>query len=358
MSYLGNGVGRQQVGAGQLGPAAVQYSNLDTSVTGPMSGYKNKIINGNFDIWQRATSGAGTGYCADRWYQAVAGSTCTGSRQAFTLGQTAVPYEPTYYYRAVVASVVNAPNYSIIQQRVESVRTFAGQQATLSFYAKADAAKNICVEFMQSFGTGGSPSADVVGIQSTTVPLTTNWQKYTVTVTFPSILGKTLGANGDDMIIALFWLEGGSNWNSRTNNLGQQSGTFEFSQVQFESGPNATQFEYRPRGIELALCQRYYYKTYDQGTVPGTATGNGAVQKLSVGANMFDCWAFPVAMRAAPSVLLYNASTGTTGTWRDATSNDRVVTATTSSQTLVAFNSTTVGSGAIITGHITANAEL
>ena len=30
--------------------------------------------------------------------------------------------------------------------------------------------------------------------------------------------------------------------------------------LQLEIGKNATDFEYRPYGEELALCQRYFYK--------------------------------------------------------------------------------------------------
>ena len=62
------------------------------------SGRKNLIINGGFDIWQRATdSGSNTsdGYLsADRWKHASSGATKQVTRQAFTLGQTEVPGNP------------------------------------------------------------------------------------------------------------------------------------------------------------------------------------------------------------------------------------------------------------------------
>ncbi len=220
--------------------------------------FRNRIINGGFDIWQRGTSQTTSDYgSSDRWKHLHTGSTKTASRQTFTLGQTDVPGNPKYYQRTVVSSVAGSGNYVLMAQFIESVYTFAGQQATLSFYAKADAAKNIAIEFGQSFGSGGSPSASIDGISVTTIALTAAWTKYTVTLTLPSISGKTLGS-GNDFLRVYFWFEAGSTLDSRTNSLGQQSGTFDIAQVQLEPGSIATPFEFRPYGTELALCQRYY----------------------------------------------------------------------------------------------------
>lgn len=218
---------------------------------------ENLIINGNFDIWQRGASGT-AGYVADRWKNDIIGSTAAISRQSFTLGQTDVPNEPRYFHRVTVTSVAGAGNLVVFQQLIESVRTFAGQTVTLSFWAKADASKNIAVELEQSFGTGGSPSSNVAGIGVTTCSLTTSWQKFTVTASFPSISGKTLGSNGNDAILVNFWLDAGSNFDSRTNSLGQQSGTFDIAQVKLEPGDTATDFVPRRIEDELAKCQRYY----------------------------------------------------------------------------------------------------
>ena len=224
-------------------------------------GFRNRVINGNFDIWQRGTSlvsAVNNAYLADRWKNEGAGSTTVISRQAFTLGQTVVPYEPTYFHRTVVTSVAGAGNFAKFSQRVESVRTFAGQTAILSFWAKADAVKNLAVECVQNFGTGGAPSAAVTAIDVTTKTLGTGFQFFTVSVTLPSISGKTLGSNGDDYLEVNFWYDAGSTFNARTLSLGQQSGTFDIAQVQLEPGSSATPFELLPIEVVDSLCRRFY----------------------------------------------------------------------------------------------------
>jgi hypothetical protein len=157
-----------------------------------------------------------------------------------------------------VTSVAGASNFVLLAQRIEDVRSFAGQQVTISFWAKVDATKNISVEIEQYFGTGGSPSATVDTIGTTKVSIGTTFQKVTVTATIPSISGKTLGTDNDHFLNLVIWFDAGSDFNSRTDTLGQQSGTFDIAQVQIEAGPVATPFERRPIGTELALCQRYY----------------------------------------------------------------------------------------------------
>jgi hypothetical protein len=225
---------------------------------GPLAGFRNAIINGNFDVWQQATSHSTAGYgSADRWNNDRVGSSCTISRQIFPLGQTEVPGNPKYFCRAVVSSSAASANYSALQQRIEGVNTFAGQTITVRFWAKADAARPIAIELVQNFGTGGSPSASVVALAVTKVALGTAWQDVRLTATLPSISGKTLGTNNDDSLALLIWFDAGSDFNARTNSLGQQSGTFDIAQLQVELGLVATPFERRPVVTELSLCKRY-----------------------------------------------------------------------------------------------------
>jgi len=241
--------------------AGVTASNVsigNVAISTTMGPYKNKIINGNFDIWQRGTSNGMSGYyTADRWSCQNSGTTKTASRQSFTLGQTAVPGEPTYFMRHVVTSSAGAGNFCYMYQVIESVRTLAGKTATLSFWAKADSSKNIAIDMSQYFGSGGSPSSSVL-ISPITFALTSSWQKFIYTFSFPSISGKTLGSDNNDGLGINFWFDAGSTYNSRNNSLGQQSGTFDIAQVQLEEGPVATAFEQRHIGQETLLCMRYF----------------------------------------------------------------------------------------------------
>ena len=137
---------------------------------GPLTGFRNKIINGDFDIWQRATSQTTSGYGSDdHWRNIHYGSTKTTSRQTFTVGQTDVPGNPKYYKRTVVTTGSGAGDFASILTKVEDVRTLSGKTATLTFYAKADSPKNIAVEVSQIFGTGGSPSASNLSLHVETV---------------------------------------------------------------------------------------------------------------------------------------------------------------------------------------------
>jgi hypothetical protein len=64
------------------------------------------------------------------------------------------------------------------------------------------------------------------------------------------------------------------------------------------------------------LCQRYYEKSYAQGTVPGTTTNDGRV--LSFFGNTTTGYvgispSFKVVKRAAPTVTSYSPNNGTSG---------------------------------------------
>jgi len=203
---------------------------------------RNYLINGNFDMWQRGTSQTSSGYGSDdRWNNYNVGSTKTHSRQLCTDTERAL-FNATYYSRTVVNSVSGSDNCVVKLQKIENVTLLAGKTVTVSFWARTDGNKQIAIEFGQNFGTGGTPSGELNGIGVKKFNLTTNWQRFTHTVTLPSITGKVLGTDGihTTFTIFRFWFDAGSNYNSRTDNLGQQSGTFDIAQVKLEDGSQAT----------------------------------------------------------------------------------------------------------------------
>lgn len=251
--------------ASQVDSTIINENGDNVATTSNLVGMKNYLINGNFDHWQYKDAGltypqTSSGYGSDdRWANANSGSTKTHSQMACTDTERAL-FNASKFSRTVVTSVVGAGNIVNKFQAIEDVTKLAGKTVTLSFWAKADSNKNIAIELIQSFGTGGSPSAIVTGVSSQLVSLTTTWQKKIITVAIPSIVGKTIGTDGvhtSCTFINLFF-DAGSNFNTRTANLGQQSGTFDIAQVQLEEGSVATPFEQRHPGLELSLCQRYY----------------------------------------------------------------------------------------------------
>ena len=296
---------RQKVydGAGWITLAEIDPANdLHYPYVGPtrleptgLGGVRNAVINGGFDIWQRGTSQTTDSYGSDdRWFNAHSGSTKTHSRGVFAAGQTDVPGNPRYFSRTVVGSAAGAANHVIKFQKIEDVRTFAGETVTLSFWARADAATALSVEFAQLFGSGGSPSAPVYGIGATKVALDATWRHHVKTLTIPSIAGKTPGTHDDSSLLVVFWFDAGASYDARTDGLGQQSGTVDIARVQLEPGSVATPFERRPVGTELALCQRYF--AVSTGIARFRATVANALVETPV--------PWPQPMRAAPTATI------------------------------------------------------
>jgi hypothetical protein len=262
---------------------------------------KNKIINGKFDIWQRGTSfttsGVASQYNADRWVASgdVANSTIT--QQTFTPGTAPVAgYEGQYYLRYVKGGTT--ANQMFLIQRVEDVRTFAGQTVTLSYWMKASTTITNEPLIQQNFGSGGSSE---VYTTFSTHSVTTSWTRYSVTINVPNVSGKTIGSSS----FLGFW---------PIRYTGTSNVTIEVWGVQAEDGPAATSFIPAGGGsqqAELSLCQRYYEKTYNQGVNPGTSTSLGIVGAAN-GTNTtgycIQTASFKVTKRGTPTVTVYDTA--------------------------------------------------
>jgi hypothetical protein len=261
---------------------------------GQLAGFRNKIINGGFDVWQRGTSftfNSAGGYTADRFNMSSGtGGVAVISRQTFTPGQTDVPGNPKYYMQ--IQHTTDGGTPANLDTRIEDVNTFSGQNATFSFYGKVSSGTAVWTpRLVQFFGTGGSATNVVM---ASDITLTTSWQRFTVTFAVPSTSGKTIG-EGNYLRPDIY--------RGTTGVV-----TYHFANVQFEAGTVATPFEYRPIGTELALCQRYYWRMIsgNGGTVCNTSADNSTAPLGVI--------RFPVTMRSAPSL---DQSIGTNYfTWR------------------------------------------
>lgn len=291
---------------------------IDTSVwnVGYGQAGKNKIINGDFGIWQRGTTftnlTAGA-YSADRWIVQTSNNTIDVSRSTFTPGTAPVAgYESSFFATLGIDATDTDPRFS---QRIEDVRTFAGQTITVSFYAKSTITTDAIrfIRLNQTFGSGGS--APVV-TQTSAITLTSSWARYSVTVAVPSIAGKTIGTSS--------FLSIGIDAKVST------AQTLDLWGVQVEYGSKATPFQTASGGSpqqELAMCQRYYAKSYSQATAPATnSSANGLVFAQS-GATVANSAYFanvplPVTMRANPTVTIYSFTSSQTARVSDGSGTD------------------------------------
>ena len=92
-----------------------------------------------------------------------------------------------------------------------------------------------------------------------------------------------------------------------TSVVGTNGATFYITGVQLEKGSTASAFDYRPFGIELQLCQRYYEKSYPLSTVPGTDTTVGLCQSLNgTDGNQVAGIRFLVPKRATPTGFFWS----------------------------------------------------
>jgi hypothetical protein len=232
------------------------------------SGYgqagKNKIINGDFTINQRAftTTTSNNTYLFDRYFTTAIGGTSTYTAQTFALGTAPVAgYEGKNYLDVASTGQSAAGDATRVNQSIESVRTFANQTVTISFWAKAaSGTPKVAVEVGQVFGTGGSSAVNTIVSSPIKQTINTSWNRYFYNITVPSISSKTIGPNST--LELNIWLSAGSDFNSRTGSLGIQSNTFQIWGVQVEAGNQMTSFSTASGSIggELALCQRYYWR--------------------------------------------------------------------------------------------------
>jgi hypothetical protein len=257
---------------------------------------QNFIINGDFDFWQEKTGltlpDSNAHYVADMITHQRNSQATDINRQAFAPGQTDVPGEPTYYVNVnkLGAEVVaNIP----VEFRIPDVRTLAGEEITFSFWAKAAAPKTFNVQVNQNFGSGGSVNA---AGPTSNINVTTSWQRFEITGTMPSISGKTIGPKSHVLAAIL-----------ETSGFGLFS--LDVAQAKLEIGSRATRFLKYNMQNELAECQRFYSKTFDQDVLPGQNTGdfNGSIPGVGyTGGNLFEGWRYPVIMDSTPIVTTYS----------------------------------------------------
>jgi hypothetical protein len=244
-------------------------------------GFKNRIINGQMQIAQRATSATITagstiaaGYSTvDRFYVYCTGANVTAAQVA---GSGATKNRLQITGAASVTAVG-------IGQRIEQLNSYdmAGSTATLSLDISNSLLTTVTwtayyANTADTFGTLASPTRTQIATGTFTV--TSTLTNYSTQISIPAA-----ATTGIEVVLTVG---------------AQTSGTWVVGNIQLEESSIATSFDYRPYGTELALCQRYYYRITAAGA--SRILGNGYVNSTTVADYTLP---FPVTMRDEPSAL-------------------------------------------------------
>lgn len=268
-------------------------------------GGQNYLINGWLQNWQVATTLTGTGYTADGWLTFQQGATAVTSRVNAALGL--FQGDPQYLTQIVVGAGSADTDFCQYLQLIESVRTLAGQSAFVQFQVYVASALTIAVDLVQYMGTGGG---SVDGIGTTKITLAAGVNLVSIPVAIPEIT-VPLGTPDTDWLAVVIWFDAGAYYDSRTDSLGHQSGTFVLGTLSLTTIPAS--FTRPDNANELEKCQRFLEKSFPQATIPAQNAGTAGCVYVPqvVGASAFQAVAsvsFKTTKRVAPAVTLYNPS--------------------------------------------------
>lgn len=295
-------------GAGQMGLADL-FSN------------KNVIINGDFSIWQRATSfssPANATYTADRWIYFKTGAMVHDVIRSTDVPSLAQAGRIFNYSLKIDCTTtdnsLSANEASIIQQRIEGYNflPLAQKTVTLSFWVKATKTGIYCASLANT--------SDRSCVKEFTINASNTWEFKTLT--FPaSVSAGTWDYTTGIGLRVSFCLGSGTDYqttansyqtgnffatSSQVNACDNTANDFYLCGVQLEAGSIATPFEQRSFQHELMLCQRYYQFVYSGSSFISTIHASAGI--VSVKAN------FRQQMRAAPTIGqtgIINAQNGT-----------------------------------------------
>jgi len=348
--------------------------------------FRNKIINGAMVIAQRGTSftpGANAGaFTLDRWeYNAFSTTGAYSVAQSSTVPNGNFTYSSLLTVTATVAP--SGTDYYFYQTKIEGYNiadlgwgTADAKAATVSFWARSSVAGTYSFHLINA-------GINLSYVATFTIASANTWQYVTLTIPGPTTgtwgttngvgiyAGIDLGQGSSRQTTANTWSSGASFYCGTSSNvqwINNSGATFYITGVQLEAGTTASPFEYRQYGTELALCMRYYEKTYEIGTVPGTATylgaavvGGGSTGSTAsfIGGNSQK---FTVPKRTAPTVTVYDPA-GTSGVcqrWQLGVANINGQNWVTGTPSAIGFDGYS-GSGSNTSGvvyHYTASAEL
>ena len=270
----------------------------------PTADYRNLIINGNMDFWQRNTSAVGLTsgqYLADRWQYGKSGSVIENGSQD-TIVPTAVEsgMQSRFSYKQNITTNVpslGASDYSAFIYNVEGhdYAALHGNPFRFQFWWRATVTGTFSVSFSNA-------ASNRFYTTTFSCPTINTWQKVTIDVpanttgtwNFDNTLGmviyivKAAGTSRQTSNINAWTNSGNLAANTQTNGVATIGNSFWISQVMlvpgaFPASANVP-FERAGRTIqqELAMCQRYcqileltqYYFAFSSSATAGVARTN------------------------------------------------------------------------------------
>lgn len=330
------------------GSGGLTFNDGTSQNTAALPGMRNRIINGDMRIDQRnsgasktVTDTANATFSVDRWpVIASAASKISIQRNA---GSVTPPVGFSNYSGVTSLSSysVLSTDYFAVAQYIEGFNsadlgwgTANAKPVTLSFWVRSSLTGTFGGTFTNQNATRSYPYTYTISSANT-------WEYKTVTVAGDTT-GTWIGATNEIGLKVNFGLGVGSTYRGTagawagTNYVsaagaasvvGTNGATWYVTGVQLEAGSVATPFEYRHYGQELALCQRYYEKTYAVNEPPGTITNLGAHAFVSINAvDNYDYGAvrFVVGKRGVPTVVAYSPTNGAANQARGySTASDR-----------------------------------
>lgn len=286
-----------------------------TSINGgQIGGFRNALVNGAFDVWQRGTSfgpvAAGLNHYADQW---VAKRDVAGN---LVVNRATGPDGSPYCMRIQRNPGDTSTDNLYCGQAVETLDSyrFAGKKMTIRFKARAGANYSAAGSGLSVFlmsGTGqnqnvfGFTGATVEA--STSVTLTTSWQTFTLTT--PSVLSASISQVGCYFASTPVGTAGAADY-------------FELAEVELVEGTiSDTYYERLHFSTVLERCQRYFESTYPYAFVPGTSeTGQYIDLGFPINNTFFyggGRQLFKVRKMSAPHTVNLYSTDGTVGVVRD-----------------------------------------
>ena len=335
---------------------------------------RNMIINGAAVIDQRnggsSVTPTSSAYTLDRWLANVTAASKYSVQQS-----TVAPdnFTNSFLITSTSAYTPVSGDYMSFQTRIEANNiahvgwgSSAAKTVTLSFWVRSSLTGTFGGSFYFPASTVRThPFSYTINSANTWEYKTVNIVGDTVTNTAPTgnnlyvIVQWALGAGSTYQTGTSGWQNGNYVAPSGVVDLVATSGaTLYITGVQLEVGEQATPFEHRSFGDELARCQRYYEKSYNQADSPATTTSTNSLgRQIDDGSIQRDGIDFQIIKRANPTVTIYNPTTGSTGSIRTNANVDYSATvfAIGENRAIVYY---TPASGEFLFFHFTADAEL